>query len=222
MELNYIISIVDRKKIEDVYVLYERAGVQMEHSLLCHGSTKTQYIDKNGIEATDKGIVYGVGCSSATKKYFEEAIDKLMIDIPGNGLIATVPIKSVKGGRTMAYLTNNSVKEIKKTNVPKFNNELIIVILNEGYTDAVMTAAKKAGATGGTVLHAKGTGAKNAEQFFGASLANEREIIYIVAESKIKADIMNTIDKECGVLTEVGAICFSLPVTNVVGLRKKK
>lgn len=222
MELNYIITILNRKKMNLISKLYESSGVQLEHSSLCHGSTKNAMIDKYGIEATDRGIVYGVGNHEATMKYINEAIEKLMIDVPGNGLLVTIPIKSVKGGRTVAYMANNQVKEKKKTSAPKFTHEMIVVILNEGYTDAVMDAARSAGASGGTVLHAKGTGAKNAEKFYGVSLANEREMIYIVAESDVKANIMNAIDEKCGVTTDAGAICFSLPVTNVVGLRNWK
>ena len=224
MELNYIISIIDRKKMKTISKMYDEVGIQLEHSSLCHGSTKSELIDKYGIEATDKGIVYGTGNSEATKDYIKKANEQLMIDVPGNGLIVTIPIKSVKGGRTMAYMANNHLpknhlSKMREKRIPKFDYEMIVIILNEGYTDMVMEAARSAGASGGTVLHAKGTGSKNAEQFFGVSLANEREIIYIVAEKKIKTDIMNNIDQKCGVNTEVGAICFSLPVTNAIGIR---
>lgn len=222
MELNYIITIIDRKRMKDVSKIFESVGVQMEHSSLCHGTSKNYIVDKYGIEATDKGIVYGIGNSESTKEYMIEARDKFMIDVPGNGLLLTIPIKSVKGGRTVAYLANNNIKSKNHTSEPKFNYEMIVVILNEGYTDDVMNAARNAGASGGTVLHAKGTGSKNAEKFFGVSLANEKEIIYIVAKSDEKADIMNNIDKECGVLTDAGAICFSLPVTSAIGLRNWK
>ena len=224
MELNYIISIIDRKKMKTISKMYGEAGIQLEHSSLCHGTTKSELIDKYGLEATDKGIVYGTGNSEATKDYIKKASEKLMIDVPGNGLIVTIPIKSVKGGRTMAYMANNRLpkthlSKMREKRSPKYDYEMIVVILNEGYTDMVMEAARSAGASGGTVLHAKGTGSKNAEKFFGVSLASEREIIYIVSEKKIKADIMNNIDQKCGVNTEAGAICFSLPVTNAIGIR---
>ena len=58
----------------------------------------------------------------------------------------------------------------------EFNHELIVVILNEGYADLVMDAARAAGAGGGTVLHAKGTGSKRGEKFFGVSLADEKDM----------------------------------------------
>ena len=73
-----------------------------------------------------------------------------------------MPLKSVAGGRTLAYLTN----DLKTGGTPhmEFNHELIVVILNEGYADLVMDAARAAGAGGGTVLHAKGTGSKRGEK----------------------------------------------------------
>ena len=93
-------------------------------------------------------------------------------------------------------------------------------MLNEGYSDAVMDAARSAGAGGGTVLHARGTGTRQAEKFFGVSLAEEKDILYIVATAEQKAAIMTAINKTSGAGTRAGAICFSLPVSNVIGLRK--
>lgn len=101
-----------------------------------------------------------------------------------------------------------------------FDYELIVVILNEGYSDMVMDAARSAGAGGGTILHAKGTGAIGTEKFFGVSLANEKDVIYIVAGGREKAAIMNAINQDAGPATKAGAISFSLPVSDVAGLRR--
>lgn len=74
-----------------------------------------------------------------------------------------------------------------------FSHELIMVIMNEGYSDTVMDAARSAGAGGGTVLHAKGTGRARAQKFFGVSLADEKDVVYIVAHADEKAAIMQAI-----------------------------
>ena len=101
----------------------------------------------------------------------------------------------------------------------KFDHELIIAVINEGHTDPVMDAARSAGAAGGTVLHAKGTGGKLSEKFLGVSLADEKELIMIVARSAEKAAIMRAITAECGPGTPAGAVTFSLPLSAVAGLR---
>lgn len=79
-----------------------------------------------------------------------------------------------------------------------FSHELIMAIMNEGYSDTVMDAARSAGAGGGTVLHAKGTGRARAEKFFGVSLADEKDVVYIVAHAEEKAAIMQAIADNAG------------------------
>ena len=96
---------------------------------------------------------------------------------------------------------------------------MLVVISNQGYTELVMDAAKKAGAGGGTVIHARGTGMEKAEAFFGISLASEKEMTFIVAKSSQKKAIMESVMREAGMESEAKAIVFSLPVTDTAGLR---
>ncbi|MBQ4618996.1 MAG: hypothetical protein IJB25_03830 [Clostridia bacterium] len=85
----------------------------------------------------------------------------------------------------------------------------------------VMNAARSAGATGGTVMTAKGTGVKSAEKFMGISLASERDVVIIVAKSEVKSQIMKVIIEKCGIGTPARAVCFSLPVSEIQGLHSK-
>ncbi len=98
-------------------------------------------------------------------------------------------------------------------------HELIVVIANQGYTELAMDAARGAGAYGGTVIHAKGTGMEQAEKFMGVSLASEKEIIFIVAKSEQKNDIMKAVMEQAGLQSKAKSIVFSLPVTDTAGLR---
>ena len=82
-----------------------------------------------------------------------------------------------------------------------------------------MDAARGAGAYGGTVLHAKGTGMEQAEKFLGVSLAAEKEIILIVAKKQQKNDIMKAVMEQAGMESKAKSIVFSLPVTDTAGLR---
>lgn len=62
--------------------------------------------------------------------------------------------------------------------------KMITIIVNTGYSEDVMEAARKAGATGGTVTHARGTAPNDgSEKFFGVTIVPEKEMITIVAES---------------------------------------
>ena len=95
--------------------------------------------------------------------------------------------------------------------------DLLLVIANQGYTGSIMDAARAAGAGGGTVIHAKGTGMEGAAKFMGIDLVNEKELVLIVARTSEKNQIMKSIMD--GADKKAGAIVFSLPVTDTAGLR---
>ena len=95
----------------------------------------------------------------------------------------------------------------------------LIAITNQGYTDTVMDAAREANASGGTVIHAKGTGTERAEKFLGVSIAAEKEIIFIVVKTDQKNAIMQSIMSKAGTDTDARTIVFSLPVTSTAGMR---
>lgn len=100
----------------------------------------------------------------------------------------------------------------------EYKHEAIFCIVNSGYSEAVMDAAKKLGARGGTVINARGTASKAAESFFHITVTPEKEIVMILVPSKIKDDVLHALYKEVGLDTAGQGIAFTVPVENVVGL----
>ncbi len=101
----------------------------------------------------------------------------------------------------------------------EFKHELIVCIVNEGFSDAVMDAAKEVGATGGTVIDARGTASKEAEKLFSIVVQPQKEVVMIVVPSEIRDSVLHALYKEVGLNTAGQGIAFSLPVDNVVGIR---
>lgn len=100
----------------------------------------------------------------------------------------------------------------------KYKHEVIFCIVNSGYSEAVMDAAKKFGATGGTVINARGTAGKEAETFFHITIQPEKEIVMILVPKEIKDDVLHALYNEVGLETAGQGIAFSAPVDSVVGL----
>ena len=96
--------------------------------------------------------------------------------------------------------------------------EAILCIVNEGFSEAVMDAAREVGARGGTVLHARGTANKEAETFFNLTIQNEKEIVLILVHEDIKDSVLSALYKAVGLQTPGQGIAFALPVDDVVGL----
>lgn len=100
----------------------------------------------------------------------------------------------------------------------EYTHELIVCIVNAGFSDTVMDAAKEFGARGGTVIHARGTANKDAEKFFQITIQPEKELVMILVPKKLRDNILHALYKAVGLKTEGQGIAFSLPVDNAIGL----
>lgn len=218
MELNWVIAIVNRDRREDMEAICQNLKLPFTLTMLGQGTATSEHLSLYGLVPTEKALVQTVADRDQTQRLIRAAKMRLFIDIPGNGIMLSIPIKSVGGGRTMAYLTDNKTPAPGKPRM-NFHHELIYVIINEGNSDLVMHAARSVGASGGTVLTGKGTGSKESEKFLGITLADEKDVVLIVSDSRKKAAIMKAIVEQAGPQTDAGAICFSLPVSQVAGLR---
>jgi nitrogen regulatory protein PII len=81
-----------------------------------------------------------------------------------------------------------------------------------------MEAAREVGASGGTIIHARGTANKEAEAFFKITIQPEKEMVMILVPIKIKEDVLHALYKAVGLKTPGQGIAFSVPVDNVIGL----
>ena len=99
--------------------------------------------------------------------------------------------------------------------------ECILCIVNNGFSEAAMDAAKQYGARGGTVIHGRGTASKEAEKIFNITIQPEKEIVMILVSSNIKDAILKGLYDAVGSHTKAQGIAFSLPVSEVVGINQK-
>ena len=98
------------------------------------------------------------------------------------------------------------------------NYEVVLCIVNAGYSDVVMDAAREVGARGGTVIHARGTANKEAEQYFQITIQPDKEIVMILVPADIKDKVLHALYNSVGLKTAGQGIAFSMAVSNVVGI----
>ena len=99
--------------------------------------------------------------------------------------------------------------------------KLILSSVKTDITDAIVDAAKGAGATGSTIIPARGTGVHEAKTFFGLSLEAQTDIVMLLVEEKLVTKILNAI-QTAGEFNKPGTgIAFVLPVEQVVGMESQ-
>ena len=217
----YLMTTIADRKIANKYIdTFKENNINIIYFILGHGTATNEIMDYLGLDNIEKAVALSVVDENTWIDIKHTMEKKLKIDAPGGGISFVIPLSSVGGKKTLDFLLENKdYQKEEESTLKDTKHELIVVIAEQGYTNLIMDAAREAGAYGGTVIHAKGTGMEAAEKFMGVSLTNEKEIIYIVTKTEQKNDIMKAIMTHAGVDSKAKAITFSLPVTDTAGLR---
>ncbi len=219
--LYWFLTISRRADADTVSELYEELEVPRFYSCLAYGTAKSTLLDLLGLEQCEKVIHQTVVTHNKLHEVISALERRLQIDMPGQGIALAVPLASIATKNTLDFFSGGHAED-EMTDKKQMNPramELIIAICNKGNTEDVMEAARAVGAGGGTIIHAKGTGSKYAEKFFGLQLADEKEIILIVAKKDLRNPIMQSITDKAGPGTRAHTLVFSLPVTDTAGFR---
>ena len=222
--VDLFITITDRSRAEQFAAWFRTHGISLVLTALGQGTATTEVLDFLGLEATEKAVLFSVGTPACKETLVKELVSTMHLTAPGSGIAVCLPLSSIGGKSAMNYLTSGDPSKAPEIDIEEDEPmkeaayQLIVAIANQGYTDKVMEAARSAGARGGTIVHTRSTGAEDAGKFFGMSIDEEREMIFIVAPTGEKNAIMKAIMAQAGPSTKAQAITLSLALEDVVGL----
>ena len=114
--MNYIISIIHPDALDAMTELCQQLGMPMSIATHGRGTATRSMMDLLGIENNFKRIVLNVASPEKTRELIRELKRKLFLGMPGQGITIAVPVKSVGGGKTLAYLSGEQS--------PKYTPEL--------------------------------------------------------------------------------------------------
>ncbi len=96
--------------------------------------------------------------------------------------------------------------------------ELIVTIVNKGGAEKAVEASKKAGAQGGTIVFARGTGNHEQVKLFGITIEPEKELVLTLVDRKKTAKVLDAIVEEVDLNQPGKGIAFVLNVEKVAGI----
>lgn len=208
-----LLSIVERDKGKKLIKEFENLNIKVNFQCVGMGTAPTEMMDIFGIGSKEKDIIISLGTENVIKDMMSNFGTVFEIHSKYGGL--TIVMKVSAASRVLTeILSFNNDKISEKGNGPMKNehhNNLIIISVNEGYADEVMEVARKAGATGGTVIKGR---LANIEQFLDlgkTDVDNEREILCILAPLKTGAQIMEDVNKEFGTTSPANGIIVAIP-----------
>ncbi len=167
-KLVMLVSILRRNLSETAVSFLNENGISVTLGRYGRG-TATKEIFKMFMPDREKCVLFSIMPYKISKRVMQDLLDVC----EHAGVVFTLPITSVGGENVYKYLEGKNKVEEESNMEVKIENELIIAVTNRGYTDNVMSVAREAGARGGTVIHARGTGDEAAEKFFGETVGQK-------------------------------------------------
>lgn len=198
-------------------ILSER-GIDVEYRMLVHGTASSEVMNLLGLGTTEKVMISAIATQEGASELLPQMRKRLYLGMPDTGVAFTIPIT---GGQNRLFENvSANAKDSGRMEVMEDREfSMIIAIVNQGFSDAVMNAARPEGATGGTVFHSRRVeNSMPGRSFWGISIQEERETVMILARNSRKKEIMKAINEKCGIDTESNGIVFSVPIADVEGL----
>ena len=214
-----LLTIIDSKQNEKKHLKrFHKFKVPFRVIMSGKGTASSSLLEYFGLDETEKIVILTTMPKVMSKHILKDIQTTLNIKDPGNGIAFTIPLSS-STKYIQDFYQNNNWEDFEMEEITK---HLIITITNEGFAETVMTAAKKAGASGGNTINGRGLETEKIVKFLGLSIEPEKDIILILTDEEKKTPIMNEIVNACGLKTPGAGICFSIPVENAIGLIEEK
>jgi len=251
-QLGLAITVVNRGQSDAIVSLLNQSECALSLTTHGRGSAPNDVYAAFGIVSPSKHVVFGVLREEKWPEFKKALEKRFSVSNAAKGISYFVSIDALLGVSVYKMLANlqtldstmkkgkkakkegDMMEEKKEAAAPEEKKEVveapekgkryqaILAIVNNGYSDLVMNAARDAGARGGTIITAKGTGNKDIEKFYGIVITPEKEIVMILVPEAIRDKVLAAINLQAGIASKGQGIAFSLPVDDVVGVRSEE
>lgn len=208
-----LLSIVERNKGKKLIKELESIHIKINFQAVGLGTAPTEMMDIFGLGTKDKDIIISLGAETSVKNLMANYGTIFESHSKYGGLMIVLEISAAS--RILTELLGfNHDKNFEKGDGAMKNehhNNLIVIAVNEGYSEDVMNVARKAGATGGTVIKGRLAEIEQFAELGKKEIDGERELLCILAPQKISKQIMEDVNKEFGLASEANGIVFAIP-----------
>jgi hypothetical protein len=222
--LSLLFVINDWDKAVDLDEMLVDDGIFLFFQFRARGTARSEMLHILGLDRSDKAVTVCVVPEECGLTLMADASRRLKMAATGNGIAFLTPLSGVSKmtgiilrEEKLKNINEKTEREAKKMDTTH-THDLILAIINQGFSEELMEAAREAGATGGTVIHARQLGSVLPEKLAGIKLGEEKEIVMILTEKNEKLAIMSAANKRCGLASPAQGLIISLPVDAVMGV----
>lgn len=208
-----LLSIVERDKGNKLIRQLKENNINVNFQCVGFGTAPTEMMDIFGLGTNDKDIIISIASENTVKDLMANFGERFASHSKYGGLM--IILKLSAAGRILTEVL--SFGEEKNTErgsgamKNEHHNNLIVISVNEGFSDDVMQVARVAGATGGTVIKGRLADIGQFAEISKSEIDGEREIIAILAPLKVSEKIMEDVNRKFGITSEANGIIIAIP-----------
>lgn len=209
-------SVIGRGKGKAYKEMLNTKNIRFHIQMTAFGTAPSEMMDIFGLGSIDKDVVISLAPQNAIRVFTDELGRNVGVNTGYGGIMMSLPLTAINRisaeiiGRVSGL--NNEDGDRAMNEETKNKQQLILVVVNQGFTDQVMQTAKRAGAMGGTILRGRFTGNEGFSQFGDVSIQEEKEIVSILAPALTAEQIMDEVNRLHGMKTDAHGIVLALPV----------
>lgn len=223
MSYRMLLLIATPKLVGKAAGLFKEGNVPVQYIFHGQGTATSEVMDMLGLDGVDKNILMAMLPKAFADEMLKKLRKRLHLGMPNTGIAFTL-LMSGGSGHLVQLMEGlepeekNRLLERNEADMTENAYSLIMAIVNQGFSEEVMNAARPKGASGGTVFHSRRIGNQEAMKFWKISVQEEREVVLILAQKEDKLAIMQEIGRQCGMNSKAQGIVMSLPVDGIAGL----
>lgn len=226
-EYRVLLLITTPKLAEKAAELFELGRLPIQYRFHGQGTASSEIMETLGLGSVDKIILLSMMPRLFAERMLKKLRKELHLGSSNSGVAVTIPIS---GGNGKLIRLLESLEQVGGEASPTLLERsgmfmsgsngyvMILTIVDQGFSEEVMSAARPAGAAGGTVFNSRRLVNEETMKFWGMNVQQEREIVAIIAEAENKVPIMQAINERCGIHSEAKGVVLSMPVDRVMGM----
>jgi hypothetical protein len=222
-----LVTVIDRDQTRRLEEILREKHVSFHYTFNAMGTANSKMLKAFGLSGSEKTACICIEPAYRAKPLIAALVERMELTRPGNGIAFILPISGISAALSGAF--SQGFEEHRERWMEWMDREaeqlhqdtryeLVIAVVNQGYSEKVIDVAHLSGARGGTIVHARRSGMGDAGKFFGILVQEEKEIIAILISKSSKKELMQAIGKACGIKTEAQGIVFSMPVECCAGI----
>lgn len=213
LEFDLMLLVVNMGYGSPALRLAKRNGVRGGTILRARGTMNSRILEFLELNDIRREVLIMAAERSVADNVVEILSKELGLKKPGHGIAACIPMRAIVGTRG----PKDQVKSEGHT-MTNPNHQAIFTVVDKGMAEGVVNAAKAAGARGGTIINARGSGIHETEVLFAMPIEPERELVMIIVQADIAERVIESIREQIH-LDEAGkGVMFVLDVRSATGL----